>query len=205
MPTEYDISSFPVIASRQNSLVKQLRAVFGANGSHNGASIGRKAGEARGLVAIEGEHMLHEALRSGLELETVFVQDGRQALLRGLPLPPSTRVAALSEDAFHSAVATETPQGIAALLKPPQFARENLLGNGETKGANPLILIAAGLQDPGNMGTLVRSAEAFGATGVLALPGTVSAWNQKALRASVGSVFRMPVVAATIEEVASLK
>jgi TrmH family RNA methyltransferase len=69
----------------------------------------------------------------------------------------------------------------------------------------PLILIAAGLQDPGNLGTLVRSAEAFGATGVLVTPGTVSAWNQKALRASVGSVFRMPVVAATVEEIAGLK
>jgi RNA methyltransferase, TrmH family len=69
----------------------------------------------------------------------------------------------------------------------------------------PLILIAAGLQDPGNLGTLVRSAEAFGATGVLVTPGTVSAWNQKALRASVGSVFRMPVAVATVEEIAELK
>ena len=69
----------------------------------------------------------------------------------------------------------------------------------------PLILIAAGLQDPGNMGTLVRSAEAFGATGVLATPGTVSAWNQKAMRASVGSVFRVPVVAVGLEDVATLK
>ncbi len=69
----------------------------------------------------------------------------------------------------------------------------------------PLILIAAGLQDPGNLGTLVRSAEAFGATGVVTTPGTVSAWNQKALRASAGSVFRVPVVSASASEVAGLK
>ncbi len=62
-----------------------------------------------------------------------------------------------------------------------------------------------GLQDPGNLGTLVRSAEAFGATGVLTTPGTVSAWNQKALRASVGSVFRVPVVAVTASEIEGLK
>ncbi len=61
------------------------------------------------------------------------------------------------------------------------------------------------MQDPGNLGTLVRSAEAFGATGVLTTPGTVSAWNQKALRASVGSVFRVPVVSAGVAEVAGLK
>ena len=66
-------------------------------------------------------------------------------------------------------------------------------------------MIAAGLQDPGNLGTLVRSAEAFGATGVLTTPGTVSAWNQKALRASVGSVFRVPVVAVTASEMEGLK
>jgi len=61
---------------------------------------------------------------------------------------------------------------------------------------NPLILIAVGLQDPGNLGTLVRSAEAFGATGVMTTPGTVSVWNQKAIRASAGSVFRVPVAMA---------
>jgi TrmH family RNA methyltransferase len=61
---------------------------------------------------------------------------------------------------------------------------------------NPLILIAVGLQDPGNLGTLIRSAEAFGATGVMTTPGTVSAWNQKAIRASAGSVFRVPLAVA---------
>jgi RNA methyltransferase, TrmH family len=55
-------------------------------------------------------------------------------------------------------------------------------------------VVAAGLQDPGNLGTLVRSAEAFGATGMMLLPGTVSLWNPKTLRASSGSVFRLPVV-----------
>jgi TrmH family RNA methyltransferase len=63
-----------------------------------------------------------------------------------------------------------------------------------------LVLVLAGVQDPGNLGTILRSAEAFGATGVVSLPGTVSRWNQKALRASAGSVFRVPVLSASAQK-----
>jgi len=69
----------------------------------------------------------------------------------------------------------------------------------------PLLLVAAGLQDPGNLGTLIRSAEAFGATAVLTTAGTVNEWNQKALRASAGSVFRVPVVQIAADELIALK
>jgi len=102
---------------------------------------------------------------------------------------------------FGSVVETQSPQGVAALMVPPVRTLADLF---DSAGA-ALILIAAGVQDPGNLGTLVRSAEAFGASGVLTTPGTVSAWNQKALRASVGSVFRVPVVGVTAGEVAELK
>ncbi len=61
-------------------------------------------------------------------------------------------------------------------------------------------MVLAGVQDPGNLGTILRSAEAFGADGVIALPGTVSAWNPKAVRASAGSVFRLPLLAVSAEE-----
>ena len=92
-------------------------------------------------------------------------------------------------------------RGLLRLLVPPVFDVDDVVG----EASAPLILIAVGLQDPGNLGTLIRSAEAFGATGVLTTPGTVSAWNQKALRASVGSVFRVPVVAVTASEIEGLK
>ena len=62
-------------------------------------------------------------------------------------------------------------------------------------------MVLAGIQDPGNLGTILRSAEAFGATGVVSLPGTVSAWNPKAVRASAGSVFRVPLLAASEQRV----
>ena len=165
--------------------VKQLRAAF--------------AGQARlsgGLVAIEGDHLLEEALRSGMVLKTVFVSERRA--VPGM-VPRGVETLRVSEEVFESVVETRSPQGVAALMVPPVFEMEDLL-----VGA-PLILVAVGLQDPGNLGTLVRSAEAFGATGVVTTPGTVSAWNQKALRASVGSVFRVPVVGANVDEVQGLK
>jgi TrmH family RNA methyltransferase len=179
--------SAAVISSRSNERVKQLRAAF--------------AGQARlsgGLVAIEGDHLLAEALRSGMVLKTVFVSDKR-AVPEDVPKGVETLM--LTDDVFASVVETQSPQGVAALIVPPVSTLSQVVDG----KAAPLILIAAGLQDPGNMGTLVRSAEAFGATGVLATPGTVSAWNQKALRASVGSVFRVPVVGVTAEGVVGLK
>jgi TrmH family RNA methyltransferase len=176
-----------VISSRANARVKQLRAAFQGQARLSG-----------GLVAIEGDHLLEEALRSGMMLKTVFVSERR-----GVPkiIPRGVEVMRLTEEVFASAVETQSPQGVAALMVPPVRALDDVLSSARTA----LILVACGLQDPGNMGTLVRSAEAFGATGVLATPGTVSAWNQKALRASVGSVFRVPVVGVGASELKDVK
>jgi TrmH family RNA methyltransferase len=84
------------------------------------------------------------------------------------------------------------------VTKPVEFAPDaNFCASGN---ASPLVVILAGLQDPGNLGTILRSAEAFGADGVISLPGTVSAWNPKAVRASAGSVFRLPLLSVDAEE-----
>ncbi|HEY4380019.1 MAG TPA: RNA methyltransferase [Acidobacteriaceae bacterium] len=176
-----------LVTSRANPRVKQLRAAFGGNARLSG-----------GLVAIEGENLLREALRCGLPLKTIFLSE------RVDPpawLPRGVELLTLPHDVFASAADTQHPQGIAALLVPPTWQLEDAF----PPDAKPLLLIAAGLQDPGNFGTLVRSAEAFGATAVLTTPGTVSEWNQKALRASAGSVFRMPVVAIAGDQLADLK
>jgi len=152
---------------------------------------GREASE---VIGLEGEHLLAEALRSGLRLRTVFVRadpDHRSLRrLERLGLPAAVPIVSLNAAVFSSAVETESPQGIAALVETPHFSMGEVLS-----GPRPLIVIAAAIQDPGNLGTLVRSAEAFGANGVIALPGTVSVWNAKALRGSAGSAFRVPVVA----------
>ncbi len=104
----------------------------------------------------------------------------------------------MPRELLDSALATDTPQPIAALVEPPDWTWAHLLRGQRT--ATPLIVVLAGLQDPGNLGTIVRSAEAFGADGVLSLSGTVSAWNPKAVRASAGSVFRVPLLATSEAE-----
>ncbi len=125
---------------------------------------------------------------------------GAEHLLEGLALPAETEVLLLPRELLDSALATETPQPVAALVEPPAWSWADVLGGTEKAApllanAKPLIVVLAGLQDPGNLGTILRSAEAFGATGVLSLPGTVSEWNPKAVRASAGSVFRLPLLA----------
>jgi RNA methyltransferase, TrmH family len=168
------------IESRQNAHVKALRQAF-----HDAAPSGQ------GLVAVEGMHLIEEAIRAGLRLETVFFSES--ALPRAHKLLPQlsahTEALLLSDEIFASAVPTETPQGIAALVKVKSFSFDDAL-----QPAPVLLVIAAGLQDPGNLGTIARSAEAFAATGLLLGERTVSPWNWKALRGSAGSMFRLPTV-----------
>jgi TrmH family RNA methyltransferase len=97
-----------------------------------------------------------------------------------------------------SVLETETPQPAAALVEPPDWTWAHLF---PPANAQALLVLLAGVQDPGNLGTILRSAEAFDANGVVSLPGTVSQWNQKAMRASAGSVFRLPVIHAGAAEV----
>lgn len=177
-----------LVTSRSNPRVKQLRAAFGGNARLSG-----------GLIALEGEHLLQEAMRSGLVFKTIFLSARRVA-----PewIPEGVELIELGEEVFAGVVDTQSPQGIAALLVPPAWDLEALFA-GEVD--RPLLLVAAGLQDPGNLGTLIRSAEAFGATAVLTTAGTVGEWNQKALRASAGSVFRVAVAQVTVEDLAALK
>lgn len=173
------------ISSRTNPRVKQLRAAFAGNE--------RLAG---GMVAIEGENLLREALRSGLRPRTVFVTGEAVATSW---VPRKVEVVRLTQETFASAVDTQHPQGIAALLEPPVWSAKDI------RAAGALLLVAARVQDPGNLGTLIRSAEAFGAAAVLTTEGTVSEWNQKALRASAGSVFRVPVVRTTPDDLRALR
>jgi RNA methyltransferase, TrmH family len=182
-----------IVQSKQNARLKELRRAL-AGPWHDKAREGAR--EPGAVAGIEGPNLIAEALRAGLRIESVFVADQSVRLLEGLSLTPEIEVLLLPRELLASALTTETPQPIAALVERPQWSWEQVL---QAKAA-PLILIVAGLQDPGNLGTILRSAEAFGATGVVSLPGTVSAWNPKAVRASAGSVFRVPLLAAGVEE-----
>ncbi len=181
-----------MVTSRQNSLVKDLRGAFS-----------RAELTADGYCAIEGVHILEEAIRSSLKLKAVFVaQSATERASRLLPqISSQTETVLLPDEVFRSAVSTETPQGIAALVKPRESSLAQML-----EGDSPLIIAAAGIQDPGNLGTIIRSAEAFGAAGVVAIEKTVSPLNSKVIRGSSGSIFRLPVVkVATAELVRELR
>ena len=174
-----------LVESRQNPRVKELRAAL--------ARTGRTPA---GLIAIEGQHLITEAMRSHLRFSTVFLREGYNP---PFPIPGEAEHLLLPADVFSSAVATEQPQGIAALVHPPTFSADTIF-----RAPAPLILVLAGLQDPGNVGTLLRSAEAFNAHGVLLLPGAASPWNPKTLRASAGSAFRVRTMNATEPEALNL-
>jgi TrmH family RNA methyltransferase len=172
-----------IVQSKQNARLKELRRAL----AHPGR-------EARCLAGIEGPNLLEEALRAGLRVACVFAAQGCEGLLEGLPLPEETEILLLPRELLDGVLTTEAPQPVAALVETPEWTWEQLLGG--QPNAPLLVLVLAGLQDPGNLGTILRSAEAFGADGVLSLPGTVSAWNPKAVRASAGSVFRLPLLSA---------
>jgi TrmH family RNA methyltransferase len=176
-----------IVQSKQNARLKELRRAL----AHPGR-------DAHSLAGIEGPKLLEEAQRTGLRVACVFVAQGAEHLLDGLRLPPETETLLLPRELLDSALATETPQPVAALVEPPSWTWDDIFGN-RTKAA-PLLIVLAGLQDPGNVGTILRSAEAFGATGIVSLFGTVSAWNPKAVRASAGSLFRLPLLTVEAED-----
>lgn len=187
-----------IVQSTQNARLKELRR-----------ALARPGRDTRGFAGIEGIHLLEEALRAGMHITTVFVGDSAakpteaaaKTALGALSLPKSTEILILPRKILDAVLDTETPQPIAALVEMPDWTWAHIL---QPHGSwAPLVIVLAGLQDPGNLGTILRSAEAFGATGIVAIPGTVTAWNPKAVRASAGSVFRLPLISSTMDECVS--
>ena len=171
------------IEGRHNPLVKQLRQAF----SHAELT---EAGD----CAIEGLRILEEAIRSGLRFSAVFFRDSAQDRAeRLLPqIGAQVETLLLPDKLFDSLVPSESPQGVAALVRLKEFSLDDVLEE-ERLQLGPIVVLA-GLQDPGNLGTILRSSEAFGSAGVVLGEGTVSPFNSKVIRASAGSVFRLPIV-----------
>ena len=179
------------VSSAQNTLVKELRQAFSQGQAVDG------------LCAVEGIRLIEEAIRSRLKIQALFVRESAQPkALRILDqLSKHADAVLLPDRVFDNAVLTEHPQGIAALIKAPEYDLQAAFTPAPT-----LLVAAAAVQDPGNFGTLVRSAEAFGATGVVGIEGTVNHWNPKTVRASAGSMFRLPVLkTSTAELMAELR
>jgi TrmH family RNA methyltransferase len=169
------------IAGHHNARVKELRLAF-------------RRGELtpNGESAIEGVKLIEEALRSGQRITGIFFSEAGRPLADKLLPQISSRAEPLllPDSLFKSIVPSDSPQGVAALVKVRSWSVDQLL---ERSGLG-VFVVAAGIQDPGNLGTMLRSAEAFGAAGVFLTEGTVSLFNSKVLRGSAGSVFRLPIL-----------
>lgn len=139
-------------------------------------------------MLCEGEKMLDEALRSGAVIKTVLVREG-------LPANESVRLAEqrgarlfqASDAVFQAASDVETPQGVIFSCVPPAWDASSLAGASR-------VLLLDGLQDPGNLGTILRTAEAFGLGAVVLCEGCVDPFSPKVVRSTMGAVFRLPCV-----------
>jgi TrmH family RNA methyltransferase len=165
-----------LITSPANPLLRDLRR-----------AVSRGELTSDGLWVAEGFHLLEEARRSRCETPLVLAAESAREAAGGMT---GARFVVLPDQLFQSIAATETSQGVMALVRPPEWRMEQLFAG------NSLVVAIDGLQDPGNAGAVVRAAEAFGATGVMFLKGSASPFHPKTLRASAGSLFRVPFVAA---------
>ncbi len=173
----------PLLTSTRNPLVRRIRALAD-----------RDAREAEGRLVVEGVRLLEEALEAGVPID-VLVYDPAAATSRAAAVLARARQqgARLVPAAPHVVAAcsqVETPQGLVAVVRRPTADEQAVLG-----APGLLLMVADGVQDPGNLGAIVRAADAAGATAVLASDG-VDPFHPKVVRASMGSLFHLPVITA---------
>ena len=180
-----------IITSRDNRWLKEFRiALRGGIPSESGA------------VGVEGPRLVEESLRSTSPIRAVlFSESGerhRPRLAAYLDRPEvAIPILRTTDRLFEGIADTEHPQGVAALVTPRTFSFDDI-SRPSAAGDAPLIVVLAGVQDPGNVGTIIRTAAAFGATAAVASPsgqsGTASPFSPKALRASAGAVLHLPLL-----------
>lgn len=169
------------ITSRDNSLLRLARAV--------------RDGKSQEFIFVEGLRLCEEASRSGLPIEAVIVSNElapkkNAATLLAELSKASSRVALVSEKLLESISYTKTPQGIVLLASRPQSTREHFAAH---QKANPLIVLTHLINNPVNVGAILRTAEAAGATGVIVTKQTSDPFSPKSLRGAMGSAFRVPI------------
>ena len=153
----------------------------------------RKAREKRGLALAEGVRLLEEAVAAGVTITGAAVGPGLEATERGRALKAALAgkgvpLEELDDRGLEELADTDHPQGIVAVIEPKAWGLADLA----TRDPRPVTLVLDGVQDPGNVGTILRSALALGAAGVIALPGTAELLNPKVLRGSMGAAFKLP-------------
>jgi TrmH family RNA methyltransferase len=163
------------ITSAHNPLLQRIRKAVRDGG-----------GTEDGLVVAEGPHLLEEAMRGTWRIASVITTPSGRSRYADLLARLDAELIEVSARAFESIAATEHSQQILALLEPRKWNWMDLTSR------RTLIVALDGMQDPGNLGTIIRSAEAFEASGVVCLRASAHCSNAKVLRASTGSAFRMP-------------
>jgi TrmH family RNA methyltransferase len=170
------------ISSPTNSLLKVYRRALA------------KGITREGWLAVEGPFLVEEALGAAPAVRTHSILVAESGWAKFAPLiercPGEAEVAQVSDRLFERVAQTQNPQGIAALVELPPGDLDAILGVQDA-----LVLVACGVQDPGNLGAMMRSAAAFGAAALFTLNETVSPFNPKAVRSSAGAIFHLPVLA----------
>ena len=166
------------LASSRNPLLKDVRRAARAGSLTES-----------GCCLAESFHLLDEILRGSCSVDVVLASQSASAEVQHrLRTRSDVRLAVVPDRLFDAVAATEASQGVMVLVRPPSWTLEQVLGK------SPLLIVLDGIQDPGNAGAILRTAEAFGASGLIFAKGTVSPYNPKAVRASAGSVFRVPLI-----------
>lgn len=161
----------------------------------------RKAREKRGLVVAEGIRLVEEGIAAGVAFTGAVVGPALEGTERGRALKAALAgrgvvLETVDERTFDELADTERPQGILAVVEPRSWSLDDLTKH----EARSTVLILDGVQDPGNVGTILRSALALGSAGVIALPGTADLHNPKVLRSSMGACFTLPNLLASDAE-----
>jgi len=160
----------------------------------------RRGRERRGLALAEGVRLVEEALRAKLPIRSAAVSPALEGTPRGAALKAAlaaagTQLTELDDRALAGLADTEHPQGVIAVVEPPSWALTEIAPR-----AGQVVVVLDGVQDPGNVGAIARTALALGAKGIIALRGTAELTNPKVLRGSMGAVFRLPAVSAGDED-----
>ena len=169
------------ITSRDNSLLRQMRAV--------------RDGKIEEQIFVEGLRLCGEALRSQLEIEAVVVSEELMRKERAAGViqelsQASKRFASVSEKLLESVSYTKTPQGIIVLAQRPEASESRLVAQ---LGSKPLLVVLHQINNPVNVGAILRTSEAAGAAGVIATKNTSDPFSPKSLRGAMGSAFRLPI------------
>jgi TrmH family RNA methyltransferase len=174
-----------IITSRDNQRLKDVRRI--------------RDGKTRDFVFVEGLRLCEEALRSPAEIENCYYTDEFESSQRGRDLlnlvaDRTSEIFRLGPKAFDSIADTKTPQGIILIARRPTATFADVLQSIDLSGTIPVVIFLLEINNPSNLGAIVRTAEAAGVAGIITSTGSADIFTPKALRASMGAALRMKIV-----------